>query len=772
MKKFIALLPALLLLCSLAPASSTSGVSGSTSAGSGTSNVCAGFAFGSGPLCSPTGTGANTVVLPTLPAVNTVFISPAGRNRTLQLTQPSTALEPLQFGCCNSSSSGEDLVWSQPDPSNRDGLFVYDNAGAALFYCIDRTTMAVKQYTQAASGSSCNTAGNPNGFGSRNQAGSWGVYAFSQNLWNIVYGFLSSHQTYVLKYDLSADRFCTTSGCTATSPATAYVDFASCPNFPTVVGSGGNNSVLVRQDRYASMIVGGAPGQFYYLAAWEDTNTGNCYWMDTVDGLYGGTGISGVQTTSAGQIPTPGKPTLSTTGSGGTTVNICAKVTANDVLTLPSGSVGYGETVPSVEATTTATTGQSIVVNFASGFNNPYQISLPGNNCGLNTGCNNTCNNMTVDTSPCQPYRVYLSQSAGACTGTETLQNSGNPVSGPTFTIAVASITNTGAVPPTTQSAGFTMHESYSSLNGLVMNLGNSVHGAANTLWPWTPGTSPPLLQVCPGYSPTSNADCEGHHASGSNGLLEQYGIAGGAFNQLNIEYRPYCNTAACLMSTVTAWPSPIPTPTGNNDAHVSWPMSAYGDSRLGMSSNYATGVTGNSSTDMNSNSCTHSPYGWLNELIVYSPLGPVYRVGKHYGTGCINPGSGSGTFTNGAPQAQMSPDGHFIDFTSVWGWTQGTLEANCVNASNYPSSTWQPHHSYGQYQCIYDGNNYEIATTAGTSASVTQPSWPGTSGQTTPDGTGSLVWTMVTGASDPNNSALGNNGLTAGYSVFVTETY
>lgn len=59
--------------------------------------------------------------------------------------------------------------------------------------------------------------------------------------------------------------------------------------------------------------------------------------------------------------------------------------------------------------------------------------------------------------------------------------------------------------------------------------------------------------------------------------------------------------------------------------------------------------------------------------------------------------------------------------------------------------NSWEASHAYLVGQVIYDGAATEYVSTAGTSGTPTHPTWATTPGATTPDGTGSLVWTVIT---------------------------
>ena len=126
--------------------------------------------------------------------------------------------------------------------------------------------------------------------------------------------------------------------------------------------------------------------------------------------------------------------------------------------------------------------------------------------------------------------------------------------------------------------------------------------------------------------------------------------------------------------------------------------------------------------------------------------VGPVVFLGGFYTV--------DGTITSLVTQA----GGMSASFEGV-NWNTKTFPAELLNVISAPSTQtvfrdtnystfayWKAATSYTSGQIIIDSNgNYQQETTGGTSAAATQPTWATTVGSTTADGTGALVWTLVT---------------------------
>jgi hypothetical protein len=685
------------------------------------------------------------------------------------------ATESLGLGCCITRNSGELETFSLVEPALQTNggynIFVED-VGAQLLFGFDQKSFAVCQYQHGAGGCATASGGNPNGLNSANRVVSWTPWAFSQIQPTVLYGALGTPPTSLVKYDLYQDTFYNTSGSPSSTPV-AFIDFSTCPGLPTPIlpnnGSAQGASYGARGDRYFSAILGGI-GQQYYLAVWEDVMSGNCYWQDTLHGLYGGTGFVGSQPTTVGMLRITAAPSLS--ASAGGTVNVCAKVTANTSIVVPGAtSTTAGESLPSAEVTTTASAGATMTLTFGS-YANPYFLGVPG------------CANSFLDTAPCEPYNVYMSENAsGSCTGTEELQNGATTVSGPTYTIAVSSIVTGTATPPVSTSAGFNIHQGNPNQSGSTMILANTDNNSQ--LFLSLPNSGVP----CQGGSAiVANSACAGHAVPGVADWVNNNGYIGAASNQYALSIRPLSSPASpSALFTCSQAPGNC-TYDSSIDMHLSWNVAS--DAQPVEEVNYFSNaaVTGNGSTNLNSNPCWNvQSQGGVNEILLAATdlSGKVYRIGHHRNGACYTPWTNAADLLIGGnlPIGQVSQDGKFVVVHSQMGGTLGTSPWVCSNPTSYPTSGWQSSHTYSVGNCVWDGSNYEVVTSISGGASCfvsnsgAAPTWPLTSGITVTDGgavncdsvtTPTGTWTMNVNCNDANSYAAGKGGEACRSDIFV----
>ena len=739
-----ALIAVIISPAAIAAASSTGGSGQSTMACTGgPPDYCARTDLATQPFSTP------GLTLGPTGYTGVAFVDPDFGERVVRVTDSNT--EALHFGCCVTRDSAELQLFGKEDSTffSGDGghrFFLQDGGSGNTLWGIDAKTMAICQFTYAAGGCSPGT-GNIYGLSSSNRATSWEPWGWSENQPTVVYGSDQNSITDFVKYDTTQDRFYNTSGATSTT-IVPFVDFSKCPNLPSIVGASGA-SYTARQDRYFSAVLGGT-AQNYYVVVWKDNTGGNCYWYDTFHGIYGGTGMTTTYTTD-GMVPTPGAPTLSTTLTGSDTV--CAEVTANTLTPIPDGS-GTAQTLPSPETCIASDPSATITLNFASGFSDPWEINLPG--CASDTWS---------DVSPCKPYKVYMDATGS---GNEVLQTTSATVSGPSYMIAVSSIQTGTAHPPTVSTAGFTIHQGIANMSGGLVALQPMSSGSIGYKY-WTPTQS---LVGCPGFTPAlANGSCgSGHAVSGYGVQFIQNGYPGGSYNgaslSAHIFTNPY-NPPVSPFSAVcqTCVPSGFPGTTAGG--HLSWNNDNSSDSEPFEATFYPGITTGNGSLNLNSNPCTQVVSSLIGEELAYSVDGSnrIFRFAHNRGGSCGTPnGSPSSPFTSILPIGQISQDGALIAFQSTWGWALGSSPVNCVNDSTYPSTGWQASHSYAAHACIFDGTNYEVNEGSAFTSGGTQPTWPGTSGGTVLDGTG--TWTMNTGCTDTNNPSYGETCRTDAFIV------
>jgi hypothetical protein len=707
----------------------------------------------------------NTLSLTLGPTGNTgaYFVDADLGSRIVRVTDNNT--ENPSVGCCVNNSSAESQEWGIYDPTlfSGDGghrFYTLDDGAGYQLWAIDAKTMSICRFTYGPGG--CNgSTGNPNGLNSSSRISAWTPSAWSQNQPTVLYGYegrgVGKNNLFV-KYDTTLDKFYSTTG-TAGSSLTYFLDFSTCPNQPGISGSYGT-SYASRADRYLSAVVGGATQGQSTLAFWWDTTAGNCYWYDTYHGTYGGTGLT-TSTTSFGQLPVPGAPTLS--ASAGGTVNYCLKVTGVSNVNSQTTTNVIGETLPSAEVTTTGSSSATLTITFAEPFADPYENAIYGCVTGV-----------WSDVSPCKPYRIYMSaNAAGSCSGTEVLQTSfGTSASGyvtgvssdssPSVTISATSIVTGTATPPTAQSAGYNIHQGQSNWSGSLVNIKQALYGG-------TFGTPPSGFVFCPNtIAGPSNASCStGHSVGGNLDFINNSGLIGTTYNVLSTAVRAYNSPSspANLLSS-----SQLPSGTPNTDMHYSWNDAGPFD-RMPIGNVFVGTGVGNGSTNLNSNPCTSNQgVGWGNEVVALATDGSarVWRFAHHRGGACLNPNTNdsNGAFSNSWPIGNISQDGKFYLFSSTFGWGLGNDVSGLQNNAAYPASTWQASHTYASGAYIFDGTNFEINNGSSGVSGATQPSpWPSTSGQTTIDG--GVTWTMFTGCTDPNNPG---TALPCRYDVFVVE--
>jgi hypothetical protein len=365
----------------------------------------------------------NNVVFGPTGGTGTPFVDPDFGSRMVRVSDANTD-SLAGIGCCLGHSSAEANEWGLYDSTlfGGDGgyrFYLFDLGSGSLFFGLDAKTMAVAPFTYNTPNSNLDqpVGGNPNGLDTTNRAKT-GLSHWSHVQPQVVYGVLSTYE--VMKYDFNRDRFCTsaetgTTSCTSTS-ATAYVDFSDCPNLPTITGTYETSATASNDDRYLSLAFGGTQQNNTILEAQWDTQTGNCYWHDTLHGVAGGTGMSNTPTPNS-QLAAPGAFTISASAGGST--SYCAELTflvavrnqSGGSPATPTTGSSTGETLPSPEACTTGSPSATITVNLPA-YNNPSLFGAPG--CNVQTGV-----------SPCQAVRLYLASDPSNARGKEQMQNSG-----------------------------------------------------------------------------------------------------------------------------------------------------------------------------------------------------------------------------------------------------------------------------------------------------------------------------------------------------------
>lgn len=543
----------------------------------------------------------------------------------------------------------------------------------------------------------------------------------------------------------TSDPWCTSPGPDGNAGSNGLnliYDFgASCPNFPADLTGLVNGSVIMasHDDSKWAVYAGGVSQDFTKYVFFYDKTNNTCRWLDAVDGIEGGTGISPTHLANS-QMPNPtSSPTVTASATGGflhsdgTTV-YCAKYTVLSSVFDQNGT-GYptapiGETLPSPEgcapAMPSTTTGSLTITWPSAAGNNPNGVPFASFGNGY-TGGN---------------YNIYVSQGSG----TETLQSKGVS-SGYTQSVALVA----GAAPPTSSNAGFNIH--YAQVNlAPVPGLGPAVYlqsarsTGSNTSPIWFPENV--SMSWC-GVYPSS--DCAGHNGHGYTHMVNgpnNYGseLASRTYTSpstgTQITTAPPCNTFINGGQDCTF------------DSHWAWQADNPSDTIPVFAGFFNSGSRAGNGTLTESPNAGVNPLFRINstynrEAVTINPVnGTIYRFINNPSTAACNTSDNSSAQNcfYGEGQSLESPDGKWLLMTSAWDFQLGTYVPNvCSNKA----CAWASGGSVANATEIIDSNgNVETAQNAG-AMGTTQPTWPTVAGNTVVDGT--VTWKMAIGCPNGN---------------------
>jgi hypothetical protein len=520
------------------------------------------------------------------------------------------------------------------------------------------------------------------------------------------------------------------------SGPTEIYDFASCPGL-TANQSGGTSIVGTTYVSTNDQIIGARIGNSIFGV--YNTSNAKCYWFSTVYGLIGGTDNP---VPIASSLPWPGPPTLGTLGK---TASGSLPAQTYYVKETVRTDLNYSpaETLPSNEGSVTLSSTGSITIGPPTIASNPL-LSSVGKYC-----------------------MVYI----GTTSGGETLQMSNQSCSSIlTFSGPLATGT---ASPPTTNSAGFWVHDMAPSMTGqYALLVADQVTGAsANLIWQ---AFGPTATETASTVLCSANGGCGGHVAIGTNtmfyviagpvvggvpphydfGLTPLATPTGNNFTRLHPSGPPYFNTYA---------PN---TECNVNDTHSNW---SYENASDGMPIVVTSFVDGTTSYPLMTIHCA-----WDHEIdaVASDGSGTTWRLAHDRSSGLANPVSQLDSQYNALGGAVCSPDGYYCLWTTDWNSALGTTSGNTTIGGEgcTGSCKWAANRSYSHYQEIIDSNgNEEVATVAGTSGS-NPPIWPTATNATVADG--SVTWQMQPGCNTSATQSVSFGGNPQGNGECRTDVF
>jgi hypothetical protein len=682
--------------------------------GTGTVNACAG---GPPRYCADTSMrimGESAIMYPQIdlndggPAVGVPFIDPDTGTRITRITDGS--LE-IPSGRTNNNfqtnSAAEEYSCSIFNPNlaqidggidiGKQGGYVckfYDGTANLWMAAIDAQTMQTEIL-------------NPPSFVSNNY--NWildGGFSWTDP-WVIWGSQAGKFVYYCFQGNPANDPVCAGSGDTIKTLFT--INSANCPNLPAGYTGGTLTETQTSKD---DNVIGGWAQNEYYIV--YNRQTGACNWYDSFYGTTGGTGIAGVQSTSPWGVVEP--PASAPTLTPSTTAGSLAPGTYCFEETLEvSNVVPDSETLPGAPACTTlSSTGEIAVARPTLATDQPTKAAF-------------------TSTTP-YGWDLYACQESSPPTPcTNFTKQNASMISWSTTTTTVTSLA-AGVAAPTQSRAGFSIHQARLAMDGQhVLMTANSNNAFTVGFMIWNVGTT------------TANINsASGHMVAGYHNVLLDHNYYS-AIELLSVPFSNVPSSGTWLKGDPANYST-------TNDSHPAWTDDNASDTYPACAAmapvSYSIqkwGKYGYASpngswmrypqTGFNPAFNVAIPYA--NEIFCWATdgSGTVWRF-----THSRSVGGYSGNFSSAAlgtwyaqeVLGNMTPDGKFMIFTSLWEWQLGSAGL----------FGWQPNKSYALNAKVMDSNgNVEKATVGGTSGSA-RPPWNPVVNGTTTDGT--VTWTNL----------------------------
>lgn len=547
---------------------------------------------------------------------------------------------PYQSSLANemfkSDDSAERNVWSKYDHSlfSGDGGYRFSatsSQGVALVFALDDKTLKLERL-DGSPGSFPH--GFTNGFTGQGSlklcdAGT-GQSACTWSYLSPTTVFAVNNTTQISKYDFDEDG----------SGIQPIYDAAGCPGIPRLTGPYSPVLTQSNDDSKFAFFNGGNSQGSPALAVYYDAGTGDCFWYDTRTGTTGGSGMSATHVDGGvGLLSPPAAPVVVPKLTGGHLVGpatYCVELTLRTLMnpTLGETTAG-GETCARLLATRTG----SLQIVFPSYSNPQALLSPPGSN------------KCVANASGCRPFNLYI----GVGSRNETLQATG-------IGQGAASYTQTGALtsgsrPPTTNTAGYNIHNAQISRDGRSLRL--DYHQGYTLFW-WEPGTRTVLACTA--------GTCQGHMANGFTRWVNQ-GRSGSGLG-LTIQGTDFLDLSVLIHGAPAGY-----TP---QDVHLSWNNDQTSDAVPFLSAFFNSTVhQGNGSMDPNLNPVVKIRSALDQEILGISTdgSGRIWRFG-HVRSGPLANPYGPPDFAS-QPIGQVSQDGRYFVFNSNWLWHLGTYRGS-----------------------------------------------------------------------------------------------
>ncbi|MGH9355361.1 MAG: hypothetical protein ACRD10_04455, partial [Terriglobia bacterium] len=502
------------------------------------------------------------------PAVNVPFRDPDFGSLMVRVTDANTRASydggyyiGISYG---TDSSGEENEWGKLDPSL--GLhggyrfYVQDRGGNIIPFALDAATMTATRLT-----------GQPGSYLNRRGQLDFGSPSFSYTNPDVLFG---TEGTELVSYNFSTDG------------TTVLYDFNSCPGLPNYdstpwlykggLANSGDDSKFTYY--FGGTAQGNTTFVVYYDGAAND-GAGACYWYDTTTATVGGTNMQPTPVAGGvGQLPLPRAPSVTANPGAGNLPagNYYVRITA-----LTKMNPQDGETVPSPEAHAYLPALGGITVNFPR-IQNPDSLALPGR------------------AGP--SFNVYIGTSSGA----EVLQNPAGPVKGAAYSQSAPLITRSAA-PPTTNTAGYNVHNARMSKDGHFVRVDDQEN---DQIYFWKPGSN--QVKQC-------NVACGGHLAMGYSDLINDPNN----YDMAEVTLRPLSN-----LSAHTLLVKPLPSPSQWNDSHWSWNDADPNDTMPVCGSFYNSHTQGDGTQNVNTNPLLQitAPYDREIDCVATSGPSKVWR--------------------------------------------------------------------------------------------------------------------------------------------------
>lgn len=564
------------------------------------------------------------------PPVNAVFRDPDFGSRMVRATGPET-LTPngSQFTGISfmTDSSQEQNTWSVFDPSlGASGgyrFIAFAHNGDLMPFSLDAATMAVTKLN-GPPGTYLNTFG----------FFDFGQGTFSHSNPDVLYG--STHAQ-LLTYNF------------ATGQEQLLYDFTACPSLPSFVSQGwfypGEPNSSADDSKFSEYFGGLNQGETT-LVTFYNRNSGACYWYDTQTGMTGGTNMQPTPIAgNVGQLPSPSAPRVTPNPGDG---NLPAGYYYVRITGVTRMNPADGETTPSSEVGPVylPQTG-SLTITFPAQLSNSSQLDMEGSGCYA----------YGQDLSGCAPFNVYI----GVAPGQETLQNSGGPVGGISYTQS-SPLVSSSAAPPAASTAGYNVHGAHISRDGSYIRVDSQ---ESQTEFFWRPGTN--MVTTCLFIT----NECGGHMAMGYTHLINDPNNS----DMAQVLMRPYSNLGA-----ITELVNPLPSPAQFTGSHWTWNDDNSSDTMPVCGSFYNGGDSqGNGVLSALLNPLLQITSVYDREIVCVATTGPtkIWRFAHTRASTGFNASSGVVDNFWATPRGNVSQDGKFYMFTSDWEWSLGNEQGS-----------------------------------------------------------------------------------------------